>query len=194
MKKTKSILLFAFLISTYITLTGFTTEAKADTYSMPDAQEWTIAMSDPIESTISYKVTSSSATAVKGTVSTTTTETGACQILEDQDLTTQFYSREKITTISAVGTLKNVTYASKTVEAWVIGSGLLSGITAVEVMNSTGIILNVSSTAGSWLLTSWEYTACIPGIPGYELPVLLTLAGISILGIIFHIRKNKIEL
>jgi len=152
-------------------------------------------MTDPIAGTLSYKVTSSSSSAVTGTVAAVETDSGSCEITENTDLTDFIYGRSFIdVSLAALSNFENVTYAGRTVEAHVIGAGKLSGITAVVVMNSTGIILNITSTTGTMFLTSWEYEACVPAIPGYELPILLTIAGISILGIIFHVRKKKLEL
>ena len=190
MKKTKSILIFAFLISTYITLSGFTNDVKAETYTMPEGTEFTLTMTAPTEGNISVKVISSSATAVTGDIAATSE--GKCEVTANTDLTSLIWGRTMIDgSVAALSSFQNVTYAGRTVEAHVV-TDLTSSIQSVVVMNSTGIILNItSSTLGIMYLTSWTYDAC-PFIPGYELPILLTVAGFSILGIIYYVRNKKI--
>jgi len=188
MKKSKIILCFSLLFLTYLTFTALTLDTKAETYSIPEGTEFTLTMISPEEGTVSISVTSNTGTAVTGKISSSSGL--SCQTQENQDLTGYIYGRDFIDSqLSVVSTLKNVTYAGKTVEAWTT-STLGSGIDYVAVVNSTGVILNITSTQGTFYLSSWEYEECA-AIPGYEIPLVLAMIGLLSLGIIIYIHKKR---
>jgi hypothetical protein len=186
----KTIIIFIFLTLGYTTFMGLSLEVKGATYNVPNGTEWTVRMeSTSMNGNLTYKVTTSTGTTLRGDAREMY-DHGGCNELLDQDLSAHVYSRTQVDgTIAPVSTLKNVTYAGVTLEAWVSTS--VPGFDYVAVVNETGMILNISSTSKKLWLTSWKYEACPPGIPGYELPVLLGITTISTIGIIIYIRKKK---
>lgn len=190
MKRMKTISIFIFLILGFTSLMGLTTEVKGDTYSISTGTEWTSRIeSSSANGTISFNVTSSIGTEVRGDTSEIS-DNGRCNEKHDQDLTGVIYSRGFIDgALAYMATLKNVTSAGKTVEAYV--STTLPGYSYYAVENATGIILNISSTSLNLWLVSWKYEECPLAIPGYELSILLGITAVSTLGIIIYIQKKK---
>ncbi len=194
MKKIKVFLILFMLILTYASFLGLAINVKGDTYSIPVGTEWTVRMeSSTLDGNMTYKITSSTGTVLRGDAREIY-DNGQCRELLNQDLSSQIYSREQVDgTIAPASTLKNVTYAGKTVEAWVCTS--LPGYDYVAVVNATGIILNITTTSQKLWLISWNYEECSPpppGIPGYEISILLGSIALSIFGIIIYIRKTRI--
>lgn len=191
MKRMKTICIFIFLIFGFTSLMGLTTEVKGAIYSIGNGTEWTTRIeSSSANGKVSYKVTTFTGTEVRGDMREIGDD-GSCNEVFNQDLTGHIYSREFIDgALASVSTLKNVTYAEKTVEAYV--STILPGYSYIAVANATGIVLNITTTDLSLWLVSWKFEGCPPGIPGYELPILLGITTVATLGIIIYIRKKKL--
>ena len=190
MKRMRTICIFIFLILSFTSLMGLTTEVKGAIYSIGNGTEWTSRIeSSSGNGKVSYKVTTFTGTEVRGDVREISDD-GRCNEKLNQDLTGQIYSRENIDgVLASVSTLKNVTYAEKTVEAYI--STTLTGFSYIAVVNATGIVLNMTSTGLKLWLVSWKFESCPSTIPGYELLILLGITTVATLGIIIYIRQKK---
>jgi len=189
MKKTKIILVLAFLTITYVSFTEFSVDVKGATYSCPAGKEFTYAMSSVSGTNTSVKVASTEGGLATGSITVATAT--ECQTQENVDVSSYMYTREYIDgTLAGVSTYQSVTYGGETVNAY-IATGL-PGASYLAVDNETGIILNITSTtAGSFYLISWTFQTCPGIIPGYEILIMLSLSGVSIIGIIYYIRKKS---
>ena len=191
MKRMKTICIFIFLIFGFTSLMGLTTEVKGAIYSIGNGTEWTTRIeSSSANGKVSYKVTTFTGTEVRGDIREINDD-GRCNELLNQDLTGHIYSREFVDgALASVSTLENVTYAEKTVEAYV--STTLPGYSYIAVVNATGIVLNITTTGLSLWLVSWKFESCPLAIPGYELLILLGITTVATLGIIIYIRKKQL--
>ena len=193
MRKIRYIAIFCFLFFTAALITVYPMEVKGANYNVSVGDTWTSTYTGGGTNVqTAFKVTSVSSSNCDGNIY----EIGSDDVGEEktnQNLASSYVKDLIAYAGYARDGTPTKTYAGRSLTCWQYNNPTTS-LDLLIIDSLTGIVVERQFSNGKTeILISWEYLTTRAGaVPGYDLPILLSITAIFSIGVIFYIRKKQI--
>jgi hypothetical protein len=184
--------MFSFIFLTVTIFTIYPKEVKGATYNVSVGDAWTYSYTGGgTNAQTAMKVTSVSGTTCNGDIYEIGSDDEHTE-QKDQNIASSYVKDLGMYGAGSEDFTATYTYAGRSISCRGYNNPSAS-IDVLLVDSVTGIVVEREYDNNKVLkIISWEYlTARAGAVPGYELPILLAISALSIIGVIFYIRKKQ---